>query len=214
MDQCDVLAEPISVRRAGQLNLHDRGGSVAVPMGPIEDTPTASPAPVAPTKPRTPLAPPTRDAQRILSLAPALTSTARAYDLDPLLLHAIAHVESRHNADAVSKAGARGVMQVMPATAKRFGVTDPERTLHDADTNLRASAALLQTLFKRYGDDTRLVLAAYNAGEGAVDKFGRNVPPYPETQGYVRDVMAAHRRLSTEFAVTAEGTLVNRRHQQ
>jgi soluble lytic murein transglycosylase-like protein len=146
----------------------------------------------------------------VLSLAPALTAAARANDLDPLLLHAIAHVESRHHAGAVSKAGARGVMQVMPATARRFGVDAPEKTLLDADTNLQASAAYLRTLRRRYGDDLRLVLAAYNAGEGAVDKHGQSVPPYPETQAYVRDVLNAYRRLSDNFAVSASGTLVAR----
>ena len=128
----------------------------------------------------------------------------------PLLLHAIAHVEARHNPAAVSPAGARGEMQVMPATARRFGVTDPERSLHDPDTNLRASAALLRTLRKRYGDDLRLVLAAYNAGEGAVEKYGRDVPPYPETQDDVRKVLAVYRRLGAEFTVSESGALVAR----
>ena len=66
-------------------------------------------------------------------------------------------------------------------------------------TNLRASAAYLRTLRTRYGDDLRLVLAAYNAGEGAVDKYGGAVPPYPETQAYVRDVLAVYRRLTLDF---------------
>jgi soluble lytic murein transglycosylase-like protein len=98
-------------------------------------------------------------------------------------------------------------MQVMPATAQRFGVGDPG-ALFDAHTNLRAAAAYLQTLRSRYGDDLRLVLAAYNAGEGAVDKAGRNVPPYPETQAYVRDVLALYRRLRASFTVSPTGALV------
>jgi soluble lytic murein transglycosylase-like protein len=141
-----------------------------------------------------------------------MIAAAQAYNLDPLLLHAIAHVESRHNANAVSPAGARGAMQVMPATGRRFGVED-ERTLFDADTNIRASAAYIRTLRTRYGDDLRLVLAAYNAGEGAVEKNGRNVPPYPETQAYVRDVLAIYRRLTATFAVSPAGTLVSRNEQ-
>jgi soluble lytic murein transglycosylase-like protein len=146
----------------------------------------------------------------VLSLAPAITAAAQAFEIDPLLLHAIAHVESRHRAGAVSPAGARGVMQVMPDTARRFGVGDPERALLDPDTNLRASAAYLRRLLERYGSDLRLVLAAYNAGEGAVQKHGNDVPPYPETQAYVRDVLAIHRRLAATFAVTPSGTLVAR----
>ena len=161
--------------------------------------------------PRTETKPLPRGGERVLTLAPALTDAAREHQIDPLLLHAIAHVESRHNADAKSKAGARGVMQVMPATGKRFGVQD-ERQLFDAHTNARASAAYLRTLRGRYGDDLRLVLAAYNAGEGAVDKYGREVPPYPETQAYVRDVTAIYRRLSATFAVSPAGTLTERSH--
>jgi soluble lytic murein transglycosylase-like protein len=145
-----------------------------------------------------------------MSLAPALMDAARDNQVDPLLLHAIAHVESRHNPRAVSKAGARGVMQVMPATGKRFGVNNPEQSLLDAPTNLRASAAYVRTLRIRYGDDLRLMLAAYNAGEGAVDKAGGNVPPYPETQAYVRDVLAVYRRLTSTFSVSDTGALVAR----
>jgi soluble lytic murein transglycosylase-like protein len=211
--QCQVLDVPMTVHRAAQLDLYNRPTPVAV-VGPADAAsapPVFLPAPIPASKPRPSVAtPPSRDAARVLSLAPALTEAAREHQIDPLLLHAIAHVESRHNAQAKSKAGARGVMQVMPATAKRFGVADPERSLFDAPTNLRASAAYLRTLRVRYGDDLRLVLAAYNAGEGAVDKHGGNVPPYAETQAYVRDVMAVYRRLSSSFAVSASGQLVSR----
>jgi len=208
--QCSVLDEPLTVQRAAQLELYRPGGSVSVSM-PAEaaaspQAPAASAA--ATTAPASDSAkPPSRDAARVLSLAPALTEAARLNEIDPLLLHAIAHVESRHNTQAVSPAGARGAMQVMPATARRFGVSDPERTLLDADTNVRASAAYLRTLRTRYGDDLRLVLAAYNAGEGAVEKHGRDVPPYPETQAYVRNVTAVYRRLTAEFTVTESGAL-------
>jgi soluble lytic murein transglycosylase-like protein len=101
-------------------------------------------------------------------------------------------------------------MQVMPATGQRFGVANPEQQLLDASTNLRASAAYLHTLRIRYGDDLRLVLAAYNAGEGAVDKAGGTVPPYPETQAYVRNVLAVYRQLNANFTVSASGELVAR----
>jgi soluble lytic murein transglycosylase-like protein len=200
--QCSALATPLTVQRAAQLDLYDRPPMAAAAA-------SAAPAASAPVPPLlvTPIAPPTRDEARVIQLAPALTGAARDYQIDPLLLHAVAHVESRHNAGAVSRAGARGVMQVMPATGKRFGVTNPERNLLDADTNLRASAAYLQTLRQRFGDDLRLVLAAYNAGDGAVDKYG-GVPPYPETQAYVRDVLAVYRRLSASFNVSASGRLV------
>lgn len=203
--QCDVLAEPAQVHRAAQLALYERGAQVAVTLPAPGTAPDAGPR--APAAPAAPL---TGDAARIFSLAPALTAAAQAHDVDPLLMHAIAHVESRHNARAVSPAGARGVMQVMPATARRFGVGQPEQELFDAATNARAAAAYVRTLRTRYGDDLRLVLAAYNAGEGAVAKYGSSVPPYPETQAYVRDVLAVYRRLTSEFGVSASGAIVNR----
>jgi len=206
--QCSVLSEPATVQRAAQLELYQRPGTASVSIGGDAGAP---PTPEAPPHPgaadRTP---PTRDAARILSLAPSLIEAARLHQVDPLLLHSIAHVESRHNAAAVSRAGARGVMQVMPATGRRFGVTDPERNLHDADTNLRASAAYLRLLQRRFGDDLRLVLAAYNAGEGAVEKYGHDVPPYAETQDYVRKVLSVYRRLAAEFSVSESGALVAR----
>lgn len=215
--QCHVLDEPMKLHRAAQLDLYSRPTPVVV-VGPAEAAsapPTVTPVFLPmPNPPADPATPPSRAAARVLSLAPALTEAAREHQIDPLLLHAIAHVESRHNVQAKSKAGARGVMQVMPATAKRFGVADPERSLFDAPTNLRASAAYLHTLRVRFGDDLRLVLAAYNAGEGAVDKYGGDVPPYAETQAYVRDVMAIYRRLSSSFAVSASGQLVSRGSKQ
>jgi soluble lytic murein transglycosylase-like protein len=210
--QCGALAVPMTVHRAAQLDLYDRppaAAAAASAPSPAASAPAANaplPPLLAPTLKTD--APPSRDAARILSLAPALSQAAREHQLDPLLLHAIAHVESRHNPSAVSHAGARGVMQVMPATGKRFGVTNPEHSLLDATTNLRASAAYLRTLRQRYGDDLRLMLAAYNAGEGAVAKAGGNVPPYPETQAYVRNVLAVYRRLTSTFSFTASGELV------
>lgn len=206
--QCTVLAEPAKVQRAAQLDLYQGSASVGVSMPanaaqPSPPSAANAPAASAPDAGK----PPTRDTARVLTLAPVLTEAARINQIDPLLLHAIAHVESRHNTQAVSPAGARGAMQVMPATARRFGVADPERSLLDADTNVRASAAYLRTLRSRYGDDLRLVLAAYNAGEGAVEKYGRDVPPYPETQAYVRNVLGVYRRLSAEFTVSETGVL-------
>jgi soluble lytic murein transglycosylase-like protein len=208
---CNVLNEPATVHRAAQLDLYDGSRSVAVPMSGSEQTPegASQEPPAAPPETSAPLPPPDRNAARVISLAPALTEAARAHDLDPLLLHAIAHVESRHNARAESPAGARGVMQVMPATGRRFGVADGQE-LFDANTNVRASAAYLRTLHKRFDGDLKLVLAAYNAGEGAVEKHGRAIPPYAETQAYVRDVLAIYQRLSNEFSVSPDGALIAR----
>lgn len=130
-------------------------------------------------------------ATRAVQLAPQVDAVARRHDIDPLLLHAIAYVESRHNAHAVSHAGARGLMQVMPATGRRFGVASPGALSH-AGTNLEVSATYLKNLQERFGNDLSLILAAYNAGEGAVEKYGRRIPPYAETRDYVQKVLAQY----------------------
>lgn len=148
---------------------------------------------------------PTRsDAQRVLALVPVMDAAARKHDIDPLLLHAIARVESRHNAKAISHAGARGVMQVMPMTGRRFGVGRTE-ALHDAATNVDVSATYLKVLQRRFGNDLALILAAYNAGEGAVERHGRRIPPYRETQGYVRSVLSEYDRLRRAVVASRPG---------
>jgi soluble lytic murein transglycosylase-like protein len=110
--------------------------------------------------------------------------TAERHQLDPLLLAALVEVESGRNADAVSPKGARGLGQLMPATARRFDVAD----VHDPAENLDGAARYLAWLIERYQGDLTLALAAYNAGEGAVDRH-LGVPPYPETRDYVRKVL-------------------------
>ena len=199
------LAPSAAPRAAAQLLLYEQGPATIM-MSTPPDTPVQ--AMRAPRQAPGP-APDDRDVERILSVAPAVAAAARTYGLDPLLLHAIAHVESRHRAAAVSAAGALGLTQVMPATARRFGIDNPERSLLDPDTNLRACAAYLRALRGRYGDDLARVLAAYNAGEEAVDRYG-GVPPYPETQAYVHDVLAVYGRLTAMFAVSDDGALVAR----
>ncbi|WGL51957.1 transglycosylase SLT domain-containing protein [Nocardioides sp. BP30] len=101
------------------------------------------------------------------------------------LIAAVAKQESGFNASAVSRAGAEGIMQLMPATAKGLGVTDPL----DATQSINGGADYLASLLKRFGGSTTLAVAAYNAGPGAVLKYG-GVPPYAETQSYVRNVLA------------------------
>lgn len=185
----------VAEHEARHLQLFDSAGTIVVlgqPVSLASQAEAAAPAPRG--KPARPAATP-RSGQRALQLAPAVDEVARRHDIDPLLLHAIAHVESRHNTMATSPAGARGVMQVMPATARRFGVATAQ-SLQEPRTNLEVSASYLKTLQRRFGNDLTLVLAAYNAGEGAVEKHGRRVPPYAETQSYVRQVLAHYRQLS------------------
>jgi soluble lytic murein transglycosylase-like protein len=121
-----------------------------------------------------------------------IEDAAREYGHDAGLLRAIIHVESRFNASAVSPKGAIGLMQVMPTTAARFGVREPRTALFDPQANVQTGARYLRVLRDLFVDRIDLAVAAYNAGEGAVLRYHRAVPPYPETQAYVRDVMALY----------------------
>jgi soluble lytic murein transglycosylase-like protein len=101
--------------------------------------------------------------------------------VDPRLVHAVIWQESKYKNDAVSHVGAQGLMQLMPATAKRFGCDDT----NDEESNVNAGVKYLRVLLKRFDGDVTLALAGYNAGEGNVDKY-EGVPPFGETQNYVR----------------------------
>jgi soluble lytic murein transglycosylase-like protein len=101
--------------------------------------------------------------------------------VDPRFIHAVIWQESKYQAEARSHAGAQGLMQLMPATAKRFGCDDP----NDPAENIQAGTKYLSWLLKRFSGNVELALAGYNAGEGSVDKYS-GVPPYNETQKYVR----------------------------
>lgn len=107
--------------------------------------------------------------------------------IDPRFIHAVIKQESRYNPKAVSGVGAQGLMQMMPATAKRFGLKDP----FDAAANVEAGTKYLKFLLKRFNGDVSLALAGYNAGEGSVDKYN-GVPPYGETQNYVKKISATY----------------------
>jgi hypothetical protein len=112
---------------------------------------------------------------------------AAANQLEPALVKAVMHVESAFNPHAVSDKGAQGLMQVMPETGERYGVRD----LFDPVQNVRAGTLYLKDLQRMFKGNTKLVLAAYNAGENAVLRH-RGIPPYDETQGYVRKVTKMH----------------------
>ncbi|HSM14076.1 MAG TPA: lytic transglycosylase domain-containing protein [Thermoanaerobaculia bacterium] len=114
-----------------------------------------------------------------------LYEAARRHGLNPALLEAVARAESAFDPRAVSPRGARGLMQLMPATGSRFGVSP--RELFDPEKNVDAGARYLAWLADRFDDDLPRVLAGYNAGEGTVDRFG-GVPPYRETRDYVRRI--------------------------
>jgi len=110
-------------------------------------------------------------------------AAALQYGVEEAIVRAIIHAESAYRANAVSRAGARGLMQLIPSTASRFGVADA----FDPAQNIRGGVQYLAFLLKRYNSNLSLAAAGYNAGEGAVDKYG-GVPPYAETQRYVQRV--------------------------
>lgn len=147
-------------------------------------------------------------ADSILAMRPVSYSTpydsmiqrvAARQRIDPLLLHAVIAQESRYHAGATSSAGARGLMQLMPGTARMLSVHGA--AIVDAEANVDGGARLLRQLYGRFNDFS-LTLAAYNAGEGAVRKYGNRIPPYAETQNYVRQVSANYQRLVAEQGMT------------
>jgi soluble lytic murein transglycosylase-like protein len=144
-----------------------------------------------------------------------IREAAAATGVEYELLKAVISAESNFNARAVSPMGAVGLMQLLPATAQRFGVRakgrqSVEQRLTDPRTNVNAGARYLSWLLNRFGGETKLALAAYNAGEGAVDRAGRQVPNYRETQNYVRKVMRLHQDLRPPEAVLLQRAALRR----
>lgn len=128
-----------------------------------------------------------------------IDDAAKRHNVDPLLVHSVIQVESAYNRYAVSRAGAQGMMQLIPSTARTMGVKNP----FDARENIEAGVRYLKQLQQEFKDD-RLALAAYNAGPGAVVRYG-NIPPYSETQNYVYQVgkrLGDARRAQQQTAVT------------
>ena len=147
--------------------------------------PADTPAP--PTAQRAPVTSPA-------AIADLVERAAAQHSLPPALIHSVIKVESNYDPAARSPKGALGLMQLIPATARRFGVAD---AFNPAD-NIQGGAKYLRYLLDLYGGDYPLALAAYNAGEGAVAKYG-TVPPYPETQNYLK--LVAHQLRETAPAV-------------
>jgi hypothetical protein len=113
-----------------------------------------------------------------------IVDSCNRYGIDPLLIYSQMHQESGFKLKATSNKGASGLMQLMPPTARRFGVTD----IYDPQQNIDAGIKYMRWLLDKFGGDVRLALAGYNAGEGAVMKYGNQIPPYNETQEYVRRI--------------------------
>jgi soluble lytic murein transglycosylase-like protein len=132
-----------------------------------------------------------------------IASSAAQFGVEEAIVRAIIHAESSYNPGALSRVGAQGLMQLMPATARRFGVTNA----FDPGQNIRGGVQYLGWLIKRFNGDVKLAAAGYNAGEGAVDKY-KGVPPYAETQRYVQRVAVLadrYRSAGGKTAVAATG---------
>ncbi len=121
-----------------------------------------------------------------------IVESSRRYGIDPLLIYSQMHQESAFKKRARSYKGASGLMQLMPATARRFGVTE----IYDPQQNIDAGVKYMRWLMNKFNGDVILALAGYNAGEGAVMKYGGVVPPYRETREYVRRISARYNQIS------------------
>src|SRR6267143_3015931 len=122
---------------------------------------------------------------------PMIERAARSAAVRPELVRAVIVVESAFNPRALSKRGALGLMQLRPSTARRYGVSDA----FDPEQNIMAGAHYLRDLMARFDNNLELTLAAYNAGEDAVERYGRSIPPFSETRLYVPNVMRVYRKL-------------------
>jgi soluble lytic murein transglycosylase-like protein len=168
--------------------------------------PVQSAARAATARPLAPGAVPAHEAESRGKAAPRITDfdriveeAARSYSVDPLLVHSVIRVESNYNPVAVSPKGAAGLMQLIPATARRFGVANR----FDVRENITAGVKYLKYLQEMFGDD-RLALAAYNAGEGAVQRY-KDIPPYRETEDYVLKVGKHYGEARKQQKKTKEG---------
>jgi soluble lytic murein transglycosylase-like protein len=122
-----------------------------------------------------------------------VSQNAGRWGVDPALVKAIIANESGFNANATSKTGAQGLMQLMPGTAAGLGVTDS----YDPGQNVFGGTRYIRGLLDRFHGDMRLAIAAYNAGPGAVEKYN-GVPPYAETQNYVQNVLSSYDKYRTQ----------------
>jgi len=130
-------------------------------------------------------------AKRRRNFSREIRTAGEKHGVDYNLIRSVIKAESDFDPDAVSRAGAKGLMQLMPGTARRYGVKD----VHDPSENINGGTGYLKYLIKKYNGDVRMALAAYNAGESAVEEYS-GIPPYRETRKYVSKVMTFYEKLS------------------
>ena len=169
---------------------------VVVPQAPPEVFIEAAPQPEPPAAaPAAPEAFRPSDAE-LRRYAAIIHGASRAHGVEGDLVRAVIWAESSYNPDALSPAGAAGLMQLMPQTAERYGV----RNVFDPEENIRAGVKILGELLVQFDGDVELTLAAYNAGPNAVIRAGNRIPPQPETAAYVPRVLAYYHRLQARKA--------------
>ncbi len=177
-----------------RVRLFTRDGVIELPSSAIAsfEALEARPAPATPDPALESAAPPSPPPAAPKTPRELVQEAAHRNGLPPAILHSVARVESAYRPDAISPKGAIGVMQLMPATAAQLNA-DPR----DPAQNIEAGARHLRDLLVRYNGETRKALAAYNAGAGAVERYG-GVPPYAETRNYVEKVLRLYHKLSDE----------------
>lgn len=131
----------------------------------------------------------------ILRFSKLIEAASKAHGVDEALVHAVITAESGYNPRALSKAGARGLMQLMPDTAARYGVRD----IHDPWENINGGVRYLRDLITMFNGNIELAVAAYNAGENAVIRHGNRIPPFAETRHYVPKVLGFYRKFQSSF---------------
>jgi Transglycosylase SLT domain len=191
-------ATRVRVYLNGDNNYQDIAANDIARVETLPDPPAPPPVLVAPTPAIIVSAEPTPAEMRQL-----LVAAGTAHNIDEDLLASVIKAESGGHVKAVSRAGAQGLMQLMPSTAHTLGVTDSFK----ADQNIAGGTAYLDSLLKRYKDNLALALAAYNAGPGAVDRY-RGIPPFRETRAYVARVIREfnRRKQATSLAAVASIT--------
>jgi soluble lytic murein transglycosylase-like protein len=132
-------------------------------------------------------------AEMMRRYSPIIDAASRNHGVEVALVHAVITAESGYNASAVSRAGARGIMQLMPDTARRFGV----QNIMDPTENIHGGVKYLRELLTMFNGNKELAVAAYNAGENAVIRAGNRIPPYAETTHYVPKVLGLYRKFQT-----------------
>ncbi len=141
------------------------------------------------------MSPPANLREGVAKFRPIVRKTSARYELSPALISAVIHAESYYNPLAISKKGAVGLMQLMPGTAARYGVYDRQNPEQNVDGGVR----YLRDLLEMFDNNTALAVAAYNAGENAVISRGYKIPPFPETQKYVKRVLSLIEKYEQEL---------------